>query len=60
MAINTDAPAEVKTHTAEDVRNLSRKRMGVYRNRQRVLNTAQIGYWFYILRYLLDGWLYAH
>jgi hypothetical protein len=32
---NTDAPAE-------DVRNLSLKRLGVYRNRQRVLNTAHV------------------
>jgi hypothetical protein len=40
--VNADAPAEAKTHTAEDVRNLSRKRMGVCRNRQRAWNTAQM------------------
>ena len=42
--VNTDAPAEAKTHTAKDVWNLSPKRMGVYRNRQRVLNTAHFSF----------------
>ena len=42
--VNTDVPAEAKTHTATDVWNLSPKRMGVYRNRQRVLNTAHFSF----------------
>ena len=40
--VKRDASAEAKTHTAEDVRKLWRKRMRVNRNRPRVLNTAHV------------------